>query len=49
MWREPTQEPEAQAAVRFRLEGPRTGKRQGFATAEELMSALEEEVLAQSD
>jgi hypothetical protein len=49
MWREPTQDPGAPAVVRFRLEDPRTGERQGFATVESLMAALEEEVLAQSD
>ncbi len=44
VWQEPSQDADALSAVRFRLEDPRTGKRQGFATAEALMSALEKEV-----
>jgi hypothetical protein len=44
LWEEREQDVNSPAVWRFRLEDPRSGKRQGFSTAEELMDAVKREV-----
>lgn len=41
VWQEKTELPDRTAPWRFRLEDPHSGCRVGFATVEELMSALQ--------
>lgn len=44
-WEERSQDPAIPAVWRFRLEDPRTGQRQGFATLEALIAVLEQEMV----
>jgi hypothetical protein len=47
-WEERNQDPGLPAVWRFRLEDPRTGQQQGFATLERLVAALEGEIAEKS-
>jgi hypothetical protein len=44
LWEERTEDPDLLSAWRFRLEDPRTGQQQGFASLEALMVALGQEM-----
>ena len=44
LWEERGQDGQAEEVWRYRLEDPRTGKRQGFSTLEGLMDAVRREV-----
>jgi hypothetical protein len=45
MWEERNRDPDLQAVWRFRLEDPSTDQRQGFASLEALVAALEQKVI----
>jgi len=45
IWEERNQDPNSPAVWRFRLEKPRTGQRQGFASLEMLVAALKQEMV----
>jgi hypothetical protein len=45
LWEERTEDPNVPSAWRFRLEDPRTGQQQGFASLEALVTALEQEMV----
>ena len=44
LWEERNQDPNSPTVWRFRLEDPRTGRRHGFASLEEIVAALEREM-----
>ena len=44
-WEERSQDPAIPAVWRFRLEDPRTGQRQGFATPKAMIAVLEQEMV----
>jgi hypothetical protein len=45
LWEERNEDPNVPSVWRFRLEDPRTGLQQGFASLEALMMALEQEIV----
>jgi hypothetical protein len=44
LWEERNQDPNSPAVWRFRLEDPRTGQRQGFASLAEMVASLQTEL-----
>ena len=49
LWEERNEDPNLPGVWRFRLEDPRTGQQQGFASLEALVAALEQEMADSND